>query len=207
MNADEKRSAPCGEGRGIPLSRSAPRIFHAPFIAPASPSTLSARIRVCLRLVAVAVALAVSASAQAQEYPTKPVRVIVGYPPGGGVDTGARLVAAALGELWGSTVLVDNRPGATGTIGADIAAKATPDGYTLLLCQIASHAINPARYKKLPYDHLRDFAPISMVGTTPNVIVVNPAQPIKTVGDLIAYARANPGKLNYGSSGVGASPR
>ena len=206
MNADENRSAPCGEGRGIPLSRSAPRIFHDPFIAPASPSTLSARIRVCLRLVAVAVALAVSASAQAQEYPTKPVRVIVGYPPGGGVDTGARLVAAALGELWGSTVLVDNRPGATGTIGADIAAKATPDGYTLLLCQIASHAINPARYKKLPYDHLRDFAPISMVGTTPNVIVVNPAQPIKTVGDLIAYARANPGKLNYGSSGVGASP-
>jgi tripartite-type tricarboxylate transporter receptor subunit TctC len=103
-------------------------------------------------------------------------------------------------------VLVDNRPGATGGIGTEIAAKATADGYTLLLCNISSHAINPARYKKLPYDHIKDFAPISLIGSTPNVLVAHPSVPANSLSEFIAYARANPGKLNYGSSGFGASP-
>ena len=147
-----------------------------------------------------------SGVAHSQAYPNKPVRVIVGFPPGGGVDITARVVAAALGDLWGGTALVDNRPGATGGIGTEIAAKAPADGYTLLLCNISSHAIHPARYKKLPYDHIKDFAPISLIGATPNVLVVHPSVPTNSLSEFIAHARANPGKLNYGSSGFGASP-
>jgi len=152
------------------------------------------------------IAFASSKAAHSLPYPNKPVRVLVGYAPGGGVDLAARLVAAALSELWGGTVVVDNRPGAAGGIATEITAKATPDGYTLLLCTIASHAITPARVKHLPYDHIRDFAFPSMIGTTPNVFVVSPAVPIRSLGEFIAYAKANPGKLSYGSSGVGASP-
>lgn len=163
-------------------------------------------MKILQNALAVALSLVSLGTAYSQAYPTKPVRVIVGYPPGGGVDIAARLVASALSELWGNTALVDNRPGAAGGIGTEIAAKATPDGYTLMLCQIASHAINPARYKKLPYDHIRDFAPVSMIGSTPNVLVVHPSVPMKSIGELIAYAKAHPGKINYGSSGVGASP-
>ena len=151
-------------------------------------------------------ALVTGGTAHAQPYPNKPVRVMVGYAPGGGVDLAARLVAAALSELWGTTALVDNRAGAAGAIATEITAKASPDGYTLMLCQIASHAITPARSKNLPYDHIKDFAFISMVGTTPNVFVVHPAVPIRSLVEFIAYARANPGKLSFGSSGVGASP-
>ena len=151
-------------------------------------------------------ALALVAGAHAQQYPAKPVRVMVGYVPGGGVDLAARLVAGALADLWGSSVIVDNRPGAAGGVATEITAKATPDGYTLMLCQIASHAITPARFKNLPYDHIRDFAFPSMVGLTPNVFVANPAQPMKNLTEFIAYARANPGKVYFGSSGVGASP-
>src|SRR6185436_17395653 len=112
-----------------------------------------------------------AAGAHAQPYPSKPVRVMVGYVPGGGVDLAARLVAGALGDLWGTTAIVDNRSGAAGGIATEITAKATPDGYTLMLCQIASHAITPARFKNLPYDHIRDFAFPSMIGTVPNVLV------------------------------------
>ena len=151
-------------------------------------------------------ALALVAGAHAQQYPAKPVRVMVGYVPGGGVDLAARLVAGALADLWGSGVIVDNRPGAAGGVATEITAKATPDGYTLMLCQIASHAITPARFKNLPYDHIRDFAFPSMVGLTPNVFVAHPAQPMKNLTEFIAYARANPGKVYFGSSGVGASP-
>jgi tripartite-type tricarboxylate transporter receptor subunit TctC len=151
-------------------------------------------------------ALALVATAHAQQYPAKPVRVMVGYVPGGGVDLAARLVAGALADLWGSSVIVDNRPGAAGSVATEITAKATPDGYTLMLCQIASHAITPARFKNLPYDHIRDFAFPSMVGLTPNVFVAHPAQPMKNLAEFIAYARANPGKVYFGSSGVGASP-
>ena len=146
------------------------------------------------------------ADVYAQNYPTRPVRIMVGYPPGGGVDVGARIVAQGLSEVWGTAnAIVDNRPGGTGAIATEVTVNATPDGHTLMLCQIASHAITPAR-RKLPYDHVRDFAFVSMVGTTPNVIVTHPTMALKTMKDVIAYAKKNPGKLNYGSSGVGASP-
>jgi tripartite-type tricarboxylate transporter receptor subunit TctC len=156
---------------------------------------------------ALVVGMAACAHVQAQSYPARPVRIMVGYAPGGGVDVAARIVAQGLTEVWGSqTALVDNRPGAAGAIATELTAKAAPDGHTLMLCQIASHAITPARARKLSYDHIKDFAFVSMVGTTPNVIVTHPAMALKNLKDVIAYARKNPGKLNYGSSGVGASP-
>jgi tripartite-type tricarboxylate transporter receptor subunit TctC len=147
------------------------------------------------------------AAGHAQSYPAKPVRIVVGYAPGGGVDTTARFVGAALGELWGSTVIIENRPGAAGNVGTEVVAKAAPDGYTLLLCTIASHGISPARFgSKLTYSPLGDFAFPSMIGGVPNVFMVHPSMPMKTLGQYIAYAKAHPGKLNFGSSGVGASP-
>jgi len=161
-----------------------------------------------VQTVAAALALAAAAaSVQAQNYPTRAVRIVVGYPPGGGVDVAARTVAQGLSEVWGTqNAIIDNRPGAAGGIGTEVTAAAAPDGYTLMLCQIASHAITPARARKLPYDHIKDFAFVSMVGTTPNIIVTHPSMAMKNLRDVIAYARKNPGKLNYGSSGVGASP-
>ena len=157
----------------------------------------------CLALLSVASV----APVQAQNYPTRPVRIMVGYAPGGGVDVAARIVAQGLTEVWGNqTAVVDNRPGAAGAIATELTAKAAPDGSTLMLCQVASHAITPARVKKPTYDHIKDFSFVSMVGTTPNVIVTHPSLAMKTLKDVIAYAKKNPGKLNYGSSGVGASP-
>jgi tripartite-type tricarboxylate transporter receptor subunit TctC len=162
-------------------------------------------VKAFLRAAAGVFALAAGLIVHAQPYPNKPIRVVVGYPPGGGTDLASRLVAAALSELWGVIALVDNRTGAGGAIGTEITVKAAPDGYTIMLCTIGSHAITPAR-TKLPYDHIRDFAFISMIGSTPNVLLAHPSQPMKNVGDVVAYAKANPGKLSYGSSGVGASP-
>jgi len=148
-----------------------------------------------------------AAGAGAQQYPVKPVRILVGYVPGGGVDTTARLMAAALTELWGSQVIVENRPGAAGNIATEIAAKSPPDGHTLVLCNIGSHAITPARFRdKLTYDPIRDFAFPVMIGGVPNVFMVHPSMPTKTLREFIAYAKAHPGKINFGSSGVGASP-
>ena len=146
------------------------------------------------------------AGTHAQAYPAKPVRVMVGYVPGGGVDLAARFVANALADLWGTSAIVDNRPGAAGGVATEVTAKANPDGYTVMLCQIASHAITPARVKNLPYDHIRDFAFPSMVGTTPNVFVATPSAPFQSLTEFITYAKANPGKVSFGSSGVGASP-
>jgi len=163
-------------------------------------------MKTVLRAMAVAAALAAGGLAHADTYPSKPVRIMVGYTPGGGVDTTARLVAAALGELWGSQVIVENRPGAAGNIATEYTAKAAPDGYTLVLCNIGSHSITQARAKRLNYDHIRDFAFPSMIGSTPNVFMVHPSMPTKTLRQYIAYAKAHPGKVNFGSSGVGASP-
>ncbi|HEY0337760.1 MAG TPA: tripartite tricarboxylate transporter substrate binding protein [Burkholderiales bacterium] len=146
-------------------------------------------------------------AALSQNYPTKPVRIMVGYAPGGGVDTTARMVGQALGDLWGTPVIIENRPGAAGNIATEYTAKAPPDGYTLVLCNIGSHAVTPARFRgKLTYDPIRDFAFPSMIGGVPNVLMVHPSMPAKTLRQYIAYARANPGKVNFGSSGVGASP-
>ena len=155
-------------------------------------------------LAAAGPAIAQSAAAAAS-YPAKPPKLLVGFVPGGGVDQTARIVANKLGELWGQTVTVENRVGAGGTIAGDAAAKAPADGYTLVLCNIGSHGIAPSLYKKLPYDGIKDVTHISLVGTTPNVMVVNPSVPATTVAEFIAHVKANPGKLSYGSSGVGTS--
>ena len=158
-------------------------------------------------IVALALATAGAGVAHAQAWPLKPVRIMVGYAPGGGVDTTARIVAAALTEHWGTQVIVENRPGAAGNIATEITARAAPDGYTLVLCNIGSHSITPARFKdKLTYDPIRDFAFPAMIGGVPNVFMVHPSMPVKNLRGFIAYAKAHPGKVNFGSSGVGASP-
>ncbi|HSD99206.1 MAG TPA: tripartite tricarboxylate transporter substrate binding protein [Burkholderiales bacterium] len=155
----------------------------------------------------VPMAVSVGMPAAAQQYPAKPVRIMVGYVPGGGVDTTARIMAAALTEHWGQQVLVENRPGAAGNIATEITAKATPDGHTLVLCNIGSHAITPARFRaRLTYDPIRDFAFPAMIGGVPNVFMVHPSMPAKNLREFIAVAKAHPGKINFGSSGVGASP-
>lgn len=140
----------------------------------------------------------------AYAYPDKPVRLIVGFAPGGS-DISGRIIAQKLSQLWGHQVIVDNRPGAAGNIGADIVARAAPDGYTLLLA-VNSYTVNTTVYRNLPWDLLRDFAPIGRYGTTPLVVVVNDKLPVKNFADLLAYAKANPGKLNYGSAGAGSAP-
>jgi tripartite-type tricarboxylate transporter receptor subunit TctC len=159
----------------------------------------------CLMVAGAAHAQAAS-TGSGQDYPTKPGRLLVGFAPGGGVDVTARIVAGKLGELWGQPLIVDNRAGAGGTIATDIAAKAPPDGYSLLFCGIWSHGVAPSLYKQLPYDHYRDFAPISMIGTTPNVLVVNPAVAARSVSEFIAYTKANDGKIIIASPGLGSSP-
>jgi len=140
----------------------------------------------------------------AQSYPAKPVRMVVGFPPGGGTDILARIVAQKLSDAWGQQVLVENRPGASATIGANAVAKAAPDGYTLSMGQLTPNAIAPALYPKLPYDAIKDFAPIVLVGTSPNVLVVTPSLPAKNLAELVALAKAQPGKLAYASSGAGS---
>ena len=142
---------------------------------------------------------------RAQSYPSKPIRLIIPFPPGGSTDILGRSLAQKLSEAWGQQVLVDNRGGAGGTIGADLAAKAPADGYTLLMGHIGTLAVNVSLYPKLSYDPVRDFAPVSMVALVPNVLVVHPALPVKNVTELIAYAKANPGKLNYSSGGNGSA--
>ncbi len=158
------------------------------------------------RVAVAALMMGMSSVTYAQAYPTKPARLLVGFAPGGGVDIAARIVAAKMSEQWGQHLIVDNRAGAGGTIGTDIAAKAPADGYTLLLCGIWSHGVAPSLYKKLPYDHYKDFAPVSMIGTTPNVLVVHPAVPAKSVSEFIAHTKASKGKLTIASPGTGSSP-
>jgi tripartite-type tricarboxylate transporter receptor subunit TctC len=138
-------------------------------------------------------------AAWAQTYPAKPIRIVVGFPPGGGNDIIARLVGAKMQEAWGQAVVIDNKPGANSIIAAEFVAKSAPDGYTLLVNATGGMSVNPVLYAKLPYDPLKDFVPISMVGSFPLVLVVNPAVPANSVQELIAYAKANPGKLNYSS--------
>ncbi|HEV7801295.1 MAG TPA: tripartite tricarboxylate transporter substrate binding protein [Burkholderiales bacterium] len=139
------------------------------------------------------------------QYPAKPIRMVVGFAPGGGTDLVARIIGQKMTESWGQPVLVDNRAGATGTIGADIVAKAPPDGYALLMGHVNSHGIAPNLFKKLPYDAERDFAMVAYVGYVPNVLVVHPSIPARNVKELIAIAKAQPGTLNYASSGVGST--
>lgn len=141
--------------------------------------------------------------AAAQSYPAKPVRFIVGFPAGGTVDLVARGLGQKLSPTWGQPVVVDNRPGANGTIATDLVAKSPPDGLTVLVA-FSSHTINPALYDKLPYDAQRDFVPVTQLATVPNLLVVHPSMPVKTVRELIALARARPGQITYASSGSGS---
>ena len=137
-----------------------------------------------------------------KDYPSRPVRLIVPFPPGGSNDILGRFMAARFTERFGQQVIVDNRPGADGLIGTDIAARAVPDGHTLLIVS-TSYAQNPAIHKKLPFDPVKDLAPIALIGTGPNAISTHPSQPITTVKELIAAAKAKPGQINYASSGIG----
>ena len=158
----------------------------------------------------VACALAVAAGGvpeitAAQSYPSKPIRLVVPFPPGGSLDVVARAIGQKLSEAWGQPVVIDNRPGAGGNIGADLVAKSAPDGYTILEGALSTHAVNVSLYGKMPYDPVKDFAPITLVAITPNVLVVNPAFPVNSVPELIAYAKAHPGKLSFGSGSNGSA--
>ncbi len=157
-----------------------------------------------LALAVLALNLAVEAFAQTA-FPARPIRMLVPFSPGGASDTAARVVGQALGPRLGQQIVIENRPGAGGTIGTEIAARATPDGHTLLMSSNTEMVINPNLYRKLPYDTLRDFVPISMVANTPLLLVIHPSVPAKTVQELIALAKARPGALNYASSGNGST--
>lgn len=141
----------------------------------------------------------------AQTFPAKPSRLVVPFPPGGPLDVIGRLIAQRLGDRWGQNVVVENKPGAGGNIGADFVAKAPPDGYTVVMGALSTHAVNPSLYSKMPYDAQRDFAPITRVAITPNVLVVNPSLPVNSVKELIAYAKAHPGQLSFGSGSTGSA--
>jgi tripartite-type tricarboxylate transporter receptor subunit TctC len=143
-------------------------------------------------------------AAQAQTYPSRPVRFVVPYVPGGGVDFVGRVVAQKLSESWGSPVIVDNRPGAGTNIGSEYVARAAPDGYTLLVGGVPNSA-NMALFKKLPYDTAKDFVPVVQISTAPNILVIHPSVPVRTVKELIALAKAKPGQLTFASAGIGSS--
>src|SRR5438132_4050329 len=147
----------------------------------------------------------VALGASAQAYPTRPIRLVVPFPAGGTTDILARAAGQKLTESLGQSVIVDNRPGAAGNIGADIVAKSAPDGYTLLMGTVGTHAINASLYSKMPYDHVKDFTPVVLVAAVPNVLEVNPALPVNSVADLIKLAKAKPGQINFASSGSGTS--
>lgn len=162
--------------------------------------------RLAMACVVAAAALVLPGLAAAQDYPTRPIRLVVPYPAGGTTDILARLAAVQLGERLKQPVVVDNRAGASGAIGSAEVARAAPDGYTLLMATASSHGINSALYKKLPYDAVKDFAPVTMLASTPNIVVVNPSVPANNLKELIALAKAQPGKLNFGSTSLGGSP-
>ena len=145
------------------------------------------------------------ATALAQTYPSKPIRIIVAYTPAGTTDILARVVGQKMSESFDQPVIVDNRPGVNGNIGTDVAAKATADGHTLLMVTAGTHGINPSLYRKLPWDAVKDFAPISLVANVPNILVVNNSVPVKSVKDFIAHLKASPDKFNYGTPGNGST--
>jgi tripartite-type tricarboxylate transporter receptor subunit TctC len=161
---------------------------------------------VALLIAAAAIAAPDSAAAQAAagtDYPNRSIRMVVPFAPGGATDILARIVGQRLTELWGQTVVIDNRAGAGGTVGAAIAARANPDGYTLVMGTNGSHAIGPSLYPKLTYDAIKDFAPITLVAHVPQALMVHPSLPVKDIKDLIAYAKERPGQLNFSSAGTG----
>ena len=155
---------------------------------------------------AFATALLAAAAAQAQNYPAKPIRIVVPFAPGGTSDILARAIGPHVTAAWGQPVIVENRTGANGNVGADYVTKSAPDGYTMLLSDVGALAINPSVYASMPYDPVKDFSPIVMVSYSPHVLAVHPSVPVSNVQELIAYARANPGKMNFANSGTGGAP-
>ncbi len=156
------------------------------------------------RLATAAATLVFAAAAYSQTYPIKPIRIIVPFPPGGATDVLARTVGPRMSETFAQQVIVENRSGATGNIGAELAAKAAPDGYTLVVGQASNIAINITLMGRLPYDPVKDFTPLTLLASTPNVLVIHPSLPVRSVKDLIALAKSKPGQLNYATSGNGS---
>ncbi|MDB5823939.1 MAG: Tricarboxylate transport protein TctC [Herminiimonas sp.] len=153
-------------------------------------------------ILAIAAGLTFAASAAAQSFPNKPIRLIIPFPPGGTTDLVGRVVADHLGRELGQPVIVDNRGGGGGSIGATLAARADPDGYTLLVATVSTHAVNPACNSQLPYDPIKDFVPVTNLARTPNVLAVNPKFPVKDYKEFLAYVKKNPGKFGYATSGA-----
>jgi tripartite-type tricarboxylate transporter receptor subunit TctC len=161
-------------------------------------------VRFLLSFSTLSIAFAVLAGpAAGQTYPAKPIRMIIGFPPGGGTDIVGRIVAVRMSEGLKQQILPDNRGGASGQIAAELAAKAPPDGYTVMMAHIAAMSILPSLYPKLPYDPVRDFAPVSLVAISPQMVVVHPSLPVKNIKELIALAKARPGQIHYASPGIG----
>src|SRR5215467_9691332 len=156
--------------------------------------------------IAVAVGLGFAGNVAGQNYPVKPIKVVVPFAPGGPADVIGRIIGQQVNIILGQSLVVENRGGAGGTIGARMAAQAEPDGYTLMFANTSTLSINPAVYKNLDFDPSRAFVPVALVGTTSNIFVVNPALPVRSIADLVAYGKANPGKLSYSSPGVGTPP-
>jgi tripartite-type tricarboxylate transporter receptor subunit TctC len=156
-------------------------------------------------VLAAAFLLAAALPAHSQTWPAKPVRIVVPFPPGGTTDIVARSLGVELQKMWQQPVVIENKPGAGGNIGADAVAKSAGDGYTLLMGTVGTHAINQSLYAKLPYDPVKDFVPVTLCAAVPNVMVINPKLPVNSVAEFIQYAKANPGKLNMASSGNGTS--
>ena len=163
------------------------------------------RLAVAFFAVIIAAGATPLAIAAGEAYPSRPIRLVVPFPAGGPLDVVARAIGQKLTDAWGQPVIIDNRPGAGGNIGADLVAKSAPDGYTILEGALSTHAVNVSLYSKLPYDPIRDFAPITLVAVTPNVLVLNPSVPANSVQELIAYAKAHPGKLSFGSGSNGSA--
>ncbi len=147
-----------------------------------------------------------SAPAQAQSYPSKPIRMVVGFPPGGGTDVVARIITPRLSENLGQPVVIENRPGATGTVAAGMVAKSPADGYTLMMGHVSVNAIAPSLFPNLQYDVIRDFAPITLAASVPHFVVVHPSLPVNSIQEFIAYAKARPGQLSFPSAGNGSTP-
>ena len=171
--------------------------------AAAERTLLTLTIRLTFALATTLLAFAATITREADEYPSRPIRVVVPFSPGGAVDGPMRLIAQSLGRRLGQSVVVENKPGAGATIGTDLVAKSAPDGYTLLLAS-QTNAISATLYAKLPFDAIEDFTPITMIGREPGVVVVNPAVPVTTLSQLIAYVRERPGQVDYASSGNGS---
>ena len=181
------------------------RVARSFFLSDLCASSATSAVRSCFWAAALCWALLLG-PAHADDYPSKPIRVVIGFAPGGPSDLLTRTIGQQLTERWGQPVIADNRPGAGGNLAADFVAKAAPDGYTLMTANSGVLATNAALYGKLPFDPVKDLAPVILVGAQPNILVVHPQLPVHSALELVAYAKAHPGQLNYASSGNGSPP-